>query len=133
MEENKILITKDLIDKFVEFSGDNNPIHLSESFAKRTPFKKRIAHGTIILSKISKLLTKQFGEGNILLEEHVKFLRPIYLDDLIELNVENIKKGEKSTNIMTIFAVNQKDEKVLECISTCKRIYLKEKKNEQFR
>jgi len=92
MESIKIQITEELIETFSEFSGDKNPIHLDESFAKRTPFKKRIAHGTIILSRISQLLTDEMGEGNILIEEKIKFLKPAYIGDLITLNTERIKK-----------------------------------------
>lgn len=128
--KDKILITEELINEFAEFSGDKNPIHMDESFAKRTPFKKRIAHGTIILSKISQLLTQELGEGNILLEENVQFLKPVYIGDIIELSIENVKKGEKNTNTMTINAINQKGENVLTSTCTCRKIILKEPKND---
>lgn len=41
---------------FAEVSGDRNPIHLSEHFAAKTPFKTRIAHGLYTASLISAVL-----------------------------------------------------------------------------
>ena len=130
MEKIKILITEDLINLFSDFSGDKNPLHLDESFAKRTPFKKRIAHGTIILSKISQLLTQEMGEGNIIITEEIKFLKPAYIGDSITLNTERIKKNENGINEILIAAINQKNERILECNATCKKIYIKNSKNE---
>jgi len=128
MENIKISITENLIEDFAKFSGDNNPIHMDESFASRTPFKKRIAHGTIILAKVSQLLTKEFGEGNILLTEEIKFLKPVYIGDIIELVTENIKKIKKDINEIQIVAINLKAERVLECKATCMKIYIKNDK-----
>ena len=130
MKDLKILITEDLLNQFAEFSGDKNLLHLNESFAERTPFKKRIAHGTIILAKISQLLTETFGGGNILLTEEIKFLKPAYINDLITLNIANIKKDKREVNEVLILATNQKKEIILECKATCKKIYIKNDKNQ---
>ena len=51
---------------FAEISGDRNPIHLSEHFAARTPFKGRIAHGLYTASLISAVIgTRLPGPGAI--------------------------------------------------------------------
>lgn len=125
----KILITEELLNQFAEFSGDKNPLHLDESFAERTPFKKRIAHGTIILAKISEMLTEKFGEGNILLNEEIKFLKPAYIGDLITLNIVNVKKDKRNVNEVVIEATNQKKEIILECKAACKNIHVKNGKS----
>ena len=45
--EIKHLITDDDIRKFVELTGDDNPIHTDKGFAQKTPFKGVIAHGML--------------------------------------------------------------------------------------
>lgn len=47
---------------FAEMSGDRNPIHLSEHFAAKTPFKTRIAHGLYTASLISAVLGTRLPE-----------------------------------------------------------------------
>ncbi len=115
-------ITEEIIDTFAEFSGDKNPIHVDEKFASRTPFKKRIAHGTIILAKISKLLTDKMGQGNILLSEEIKFLKPTYIGDILKIKVIEITPLENSVKKLDIVTLNQKGEKVLDCIATCRKV-----------
>ena len=46
-------ITDADVEKFAEISGDWNPIHFDEEYAKNTIFKKRIAHGMVSLAKFS--------------------------------------------------------------------------------
>jgi acyl dehydratase len=125
MKKDDILITDQIIREFAEFSGDKNPLHLDESFAARGPFKKRIAHGTIILAKISKLITDVVGEGSILLSEEVKFLKPVFIDDKISLKTSKNIQNDKGVNELFIEAVNQNNQVVLECRAICKRLYIK--------
>ena len=106
-------------------SGDKNPLHLDESFAKRTIFKRRIAHGTIILAKISCKLTEEFGEGNILIREEIDFVKPAYVGDTIKLEIKSIKKDKRGVNETEVIATNQLGEVVLKCKATCKKIYIK--------
>jgi acyl dehydratase len=62
---------------FAEISGDRNPIHLSEHFAARTPFKSRIAHGLYTASLISAVLgTRLPGPGAVYLSQTLKFHGP---------------------------------------------------------
>ncbi|MFD1695314.1 MaoC family dehydratase [Roseibium aestuarii] len=74
---------------FAEVSGDRNPIHLSEHFAARTPFKSRIAHGLYTASLISAVLgTRLPGPGAIYLSQTLKFLAPVYIGDKVSVTVE---------------------------------------------
>lgn len=51
----KTVMSNDVIG-FAQLSGDTNPVHLSDHFAARTPFRGRIAHGLYTASLISALL-----------------------------------------------------------------------------
>ncbi|HUC63602.1 MAG TPA: MaoC family dehydratase, partial [Alphaproteobacteria bacterium] len=59
---------------FAEVTGDRNPIHLSEHFAAKTPFRTRIAHGLYTASLISAVLgTRLPGPGAIYISQTLHF------------------------------------------------------------
>lgn len=65
---------------FAKVSGDSNPIHLDEEYAKGTIFKTRIVHGFLGGSVFSKVFgTIVPGEGTIYLSQTLKFMGPMYI------------------------------------------------------
>lgn len=112
----KKLVTGELVNQFAEISGDRNPVHLSEEYAKKTIFGARIAHGLFCLGMVSNLIGTQLpGEGSILVKENIKYKRPVFLNDEIETTVTItgfIK--EKNKVLMSICCKNQKNEVVLD-------------------
>jgi len=81
---------------FAEVSGDRNPIHLSEHFAARTPFKSRIAHGLYTASLISAVLgTRLPGPGAIYLSQSLNFRAPVRIGDSVDVTVEVVELLEK--------------------------------------
>lgn len=67
---------------FAEVSGDTNPVHLDEAYAKATPFGGRIAHGMLSAAYISAVLgTKLPGPGAIYLSQTLRFRRPVRIGD----------------------------------------------------
>jgi 3-hydroxybutyryl-CoA dehydratase len=50
-----------MIDRYAKASGDHNPIHIDPEFAKTTPMGGTIAHGMLVLSLISEMMTAAFG------------------------------------------------------------------------
>ena len=74
---------------FAEITGDRNPIHLSEHFAARTPFKGRIAHGLYTAGLISAVIgTRLPGPGDIYISQTLRFLAPVKIGDTVEARVE---------------------------------------------
>jgi 3-hydroxybutyryl-CoA dehydratase len=72
------------IDLFAEVSGDKNPMHFDETFAERTIFKGRIAHGVISASFISTVLGMQMpGPGTIFVSLTVRFKAPVRIGDTV--------------------------------------------------
>lgn len=87
--EIKKLITEDLIHEFARVIGDFNPIHLDESYAQKTRFKGRIAHGALIIGLFSNILGNILpGHGTIYLSHEIKFLAPARIGDTITARVE---------------------------------------------
>ena len=83
---------KDVLS-FGEISGDKNPVHLDEAFAKTTRFKERIAHGLLSASFISAVFgMKMPGPGSIYLSQTLQFKAPVKIGDTVtaKVKVKNI-------------------------------------------
>ena len=69
------------VQKFAELSGDFNPAHFNEDYAKGTVFKTRIAHGMISVAKFSGIFGMDMpGLGAIWGGQNLKFLAPVFLN-----------------------------------------------------
>lgn len=87
----QIIIDENIRD-FANISGDHNPVHLDESFAQTTRFKKRIAHGLMSASFFSQLFgTKLPGIGCVYTAQSLKFLRPVYIGDAVTATIEVLR------------------------------------------
>jgi 3-hydroxybutyryl-CoA dehydratase len=108
------------IEKFAELSGDNNPIHLDENFAKKTRFKGRIAHGMLTASFISTVLAKLLpGPGSVYLKQDLIFKKPVRIGDVLTIRVEVIgKDDEKERIILKTMCLNQNGEVVIDGTAT---------------
>ena len=73
-------ITDADIKSFAGISGDNNPVHMSDEYAEKSRFKKRIAHGMISSSFFSALFgTKLPGPGCVYVNQSLNFKRDLYI------------------------------------------------------
>ncbi|MFC1967692.1 MaoC family dehydratase [Chloroflexota bacterium] len=109
----KTVTVKD-IDMFAEVSGDYNPVHVDDEYAKKTFFHGRIAHGVFALALLSAAGEKIPGMP-ILLSATSKYSKPVYPGDTITA-VTEIVGMRKKLNIVTMKAActNQKGETVVE-------------------
>ena len=83
----KTVASSDVVG-FAQLTGDRNPIHLSEHFAARTSFGKRIAHGLYTASLISAVLgTRLPGPGAIYISQTLNFRAPVKIGDTVTVTV----------------------------------------------
>ena len=54
-------LTQSMLNAYADASGDHNPIHVDEAFARTTPMGGTIAHGMLVLSFIAEMMTAAFG------------------------------------------------------------------------
>lgn len=107
--------TEEDVQLFAKVSGDTNPAHLDQEYAKGTMFKDRIVHGMLTASLFSALLgTEMPGLGTIYVGQTLKFLRPVYFGDEITATV-TVKEllPERKRVIFECEAVNQQGDTVL--------------------
>ncbi|RMG48072.1 MAG: dehydratase [Acidobacteria bacterium] len=115
-------ITEADIVNFAGLSGDFNPLHTDEEFARQTPFGQRIAHGMLVAS-VATGLANQLGvfEGTTLalLEQTVRYKGAVLPGDTIRLELRVAEKKESSKADRGVIAFetlikNQRDETVID-------------------
>ncbi len=103
------------ITLFGAISGDFNPAHFDQEYAKKTRFKKRIAHGMVATSLISGVLGMKFpGPGTIYIDQSLRFLAPVYIGDTITAKVEILEKLPKNRIKIRTSCVNQDGDIVID-------------------
>jgi 3-hydroxybutyryl-CoA dehydratase len=109
------LITDELVRAFAEVSGDYNPIHLDEEFARTTRFGKRIAHGMLSGALISAVLGDELSVRKIVyLSQTLKFISPVFIGDTITATgtVSRIREDKPIVTIEMVCS-NQNGETVV--------------------
>ena len=95
-------VTDKLINEFANVTSDYNPIHLDESYASKTVFGRRIAHGMITASFISAVLGNEFpGKGTIYMEQNLKFIAPVFVGETLEILVKILAINDNKATLLT--------------------------------
>ena len=106
-------ITQNDIVQFSQVSGDKNPVHLDEEYARQTIFGKRIAHGMLTASLISAVIAEQLpGHGTVYLSQTLKFIRPVLPGQVVITSVI-VRHIEYSNRRVTLDCECKVDEKVV--------------------
>jgi acyl dehydratase len=99
---------------FAELTGDHNPVHFDENYAKSTVFKRPIVHGPFVLTLITTLFANQLpGAGSVYLSHDLRFLKPVYYDDVITAKVKIVEITVKNHILLDTTCYNQHDEVVI--------------------
>jgi len=108
-------ITESDVSSYAGITGDFNPVHIDEEYAKKSFFKDRIVHGMLSAGLISAVLgTKLPGPGAIYLSQDLKFRKPVKINDTITAKVEiTERKPERKILKLKTTCSNQKDDQVL--------------------
>lgn len=84
---SKTISSADVVG-FAQLTGDRNPIHLSEHFAAKTSFGRRVAHGLYTASLISAVLgTRLPGPGAVYISQTLHFRAPVRIGDTVDVTV----------------------------------------------
>ena len=84
---------------FCGITGDFNPIHVDEEYAKQTRWQGRIAHGLLVASLVTQTLSSLLGEGAVHVSQEVSFLAPVKIGDSITVVSEVIEKIEDKRRV----------------------------------
>jgi 3-oxoacyl-[acyl-carrier protein] reductase len=104
-------ISESDIKKFVDITGDVNPLHINKEYAAATPFKDIVVHGMLGASFISTIIgTKLPGPGSLWVSQNFNFLLPTRLNDRLSITctVAKVIPKERLLNIeATIYNQNK--------------------------
>ena len=114
------ILTKQDIQIFAAMSGDVNPAHVDEDYARSTMFHEIIAHGMWGGSLISTVLGTQLpGPGTIYLEQTLKFIRPVKEGDRITATVTVLDKSAENNHVkLSCICANQDGKEVIQGYAT---------------
>ena len=120
-------VTEADIVLFAGLSGDYNPLHMNEEYAKSTIFGTRIAHGPLVYAIAAGLLFQLHLYDDTLVAflgfENLRFTKPVRAGDTIRARIKVIEKRESSKpdrGLMSreLNVLNQRNEVVQEAVQT---------------
>ena len=87
-KEFQVTITESMVNDFAKISGDFSPIHMDETYAKSTTFNKRVVHGMLLASFLSRVDGMYLpGKHALYFSQNVEFRNPCFIGD--ELTIES--------------------------------------------
>ena len=98
----QITITESMVNNFAKLTGDFSPIHMDEDYASTTTFQKRVVHGMLLASFLSKINGMYLpGKHALYFSQSLDFRHPCFLGDTITISSVVIDKSS-STKILKI-------------------------------
>lgn len=103
-------VTETDVYLFAGISGDFNPLHVDEEYAKTTPFGSRVAHGPLTQALAAPLVGMKLpGLGTLAVEFSTRYKAPVYFGDTITVTAEIAEKIEKKKWVRVALTwINQK-------------------------
>jgi len=99
------------VEAFAAVSGDVNPVHMDEAYAKTTTFGGRIVHGMLSAAYLSAVLGNDLpGPGAIYLSQSLRFRRPVKIGDPVvaKVTVKSLDGDKGHAVFETVCLVNGK-------------------------
>jgi len=114
MAEFEQTVTEMMVETFKNITGDTNPLHCEDSFARSKGFEQRVVYGMLSAALYSRLAGVHLpGENCLLQSVHADFLRPVYIGDHLIVRGEIVEKHDSVKQIMVKASIfNQNGDKV---------------------
>lgn len=112
----EVTLSAALVEKFAEFSGDRNPVHLEAEAAREFGFARPFAHGAILSAIVSKLIgMKVPGPGAVWMSQSMEWARPLYVGETVKVEAE-IESASSGAEVLTLKlrATNAQGESVMQ-------------------
>lgn len=114
-------ITEADVVNFAGISGDFFPLHTDEEFAKKTVFGQRVAHGALIFSISTGLMTQMGMLNDSLIAfygiEKLRFVKPVFIGDTVHVTkkvTEVLERGaDRGVVTFSTTVLNQRNEPVI--------------------
>jgi len=119
--QRSLTLTENHVKSFAELTGDYNPLHFDESFAKATRFGGLVVQGGLTTGLLHALVAMDLpGPGSVFLSQQWKFTAPVYIGDTITAKAEVMSvHATKPVTQLRIGVTRQTGETVLEGEAWC--------------
>ena len=105
-------ITPEIVDSFAILSGDTNPLHTDDDYAKRYGHPSRVAHGLLTSSFYSKLVGMYLpGKFALLHQIDIRFTSPVYVGDIVTISGSIIAIHDSVRQLEISAAIKNQNEK----------------------
>ena|SRR5690606_15447053 len=110
------------VEMFAALTGDFNPIHFDENYARNTIFGKPLVHGPLVITLVTTLFATELpGPGSVYLSHDLRFVKPVFHNDEITATLEVLSINEKGHIFIDTTCRNQNGEIVIEGIARLKK------------
>ena len=110
----QVTITESMVDDFAKLSGDFSPIHMDNSYASKTTFQRRVVHGMLLASFLSRIDGMYLpGKHALYFSQSLDFRNPCFIGDIVTVSSSVVDKSA-STKILKIDSkISNQDGKIL--------------------
>ena len=108
--------TEEDVQRFIEITGDVNPLHVDETFAAQTQFGRRVIHGMLTASILSTMVGMFLpGRGAIYRSQTIRFLLPVHIGETVTAHFV-VRSIDRAKHLLTIdsWIENEAGQRVLE-------------------
>ncbi|HKV31052.1 MAG TPA: MaoC/PaaZ C-terminal domain-containing protein [Candidatus Dormibacteraeota bacterium] len=106
-------VTVEQIRQYAEASGDRNPIHLDEGFARSAGLPGVIAHGMLTMAFANQMVTDWLGDRSLLKRLQGRFAGMVLPGDEVTVSGSVASKDDATRRVLiNLVATNQRGEKV---------------------
>tara|TARA_Y100000746_G_C15403397_1_gene407306 strand:- start:582 stop:1013 length:432 start_codon:yes stop_codon:yes gene_type:complete len=113
-KEFQVEITESLVNDFAKISGDFSPIHMDDLYAKSTTFKKRVVHGMLLASFLSRMDGMFLpGKHALYFSQSVEFRNPCFIGDVLTISSKVIDKSDSTKIIKIESKITNQENKLL--------------------
>jgi 3-hydroxybutyryl-CoA dehydratase len=103
-------LSQEQVRRYADATGDHNPIHIDENFARATPFGGTIAHGMLTLASVSEMMAAAFGEAWLTRGRlRVRFRAPARATDAITASA-SARGGQSDRDGMRVYAIEVRNQ-----------------------
>ena len=119
--QRSLTLTSEHVETFAKLTGDYNPLHFDEAFAKGTRFGGLVVQGGLTTGLLHALVAMDLpGPGSVFLSQTWKFTAPVYIGDTITAQAEVMSvHATKPVTQLKILVTRQTGETVLEGEAWC--------------
>lgn len=105
-ESFKVVVTEDMMNSFLQTTGDINPMHLDDNYAKNENYKERIVYGMLTAAFLSTLAGVYLpGKYCVIYGVDLLFQNPVYIGDELTITGKVTEKEKSIHNRITLQAI----------------------------